>query len=87
MNLQIITLMAIKQNLQNDLNNFTEKFSLPKHQLSVVNKSNAHTLSDKEFLRLLIKNHSKDMIQYVFDYYKDDFELLNYSCPNGLFSN
>lgn len=75
------------ENLQNDLNNFIEKFSLPKYQLTVINKSNAHTLNDKEFLRLLIKNYPKDMIQYVFDYYKDDFELLNYSCPNGLFSN
>jgi len=75
------------ENLQNDLNNFIEKFSLPKHQLTVVNKSNAHTLGNKEFLRLLIKNHPKDMIQYVFDYYKDDFKLLNYNCPNGLFSS
>lgn len=75
------------ESLQDDFNNFIKKFSLPKHQLTVENKSNAYTLSDKEFLRLLIKNHPKNMIQYVFDYYKDDFKLLNYNCPNGLFSS
>jgi len=75
------------ESLQNDLNTFTGKYFLPRYKLNFENKSNAHKLSDKEFLRLLIKNHPKDIIQYVFDYYKDDFKLLNYNCPNGLFSS
>lgn len=72
------------ENLQQDFNNFTEKYSLPKYNIPLMNKSSSSNIDDKTFFRLLIKNHPIEMVKYVFEYYKDDYKLLNYNLPGNM---
>lgn len=69
------------ESLQEDFNIFTEKYNLPKFIIPKINVTHKKSITDTEFYSKLISNHPEDMISYFLNYYKQDFELLNYEFP------
>jgi len=66
------------ESLQKDFDEFVEKYNLPKFKINKINVTKDVSTSDREFFIKLTKGHSQEMIEYIINYYKPDFNLLGY---------
>lgn len=66
------------ESLQKDFDEFVEKYNLPKFKINKINATKDVSTSDREFFIKLTKGHSQEMIEYIINYYKPDFNLLGY---------
>jgi hypothetical protein len=61
------------ENLQNDFDRFTLKYKLPKFKIPVTNISN--NVDARLFLKEICQGHPAYMKNFLFDYYKKDYDL------------